>query len=131
MRLVELTILVPENRLTDFYTLFGNWNRKLKAETPEVTEEPQTIERTLPERVSSSRYQAIAQLFEGAPDTISFTFEEIEKAVGSPLPATARNHRAWWSNTNRNSQARAWMGEGFAVTGVDMDGEQVSFAREG
>ena len=130
MALVELTILVPENRLTDFYALFGNWNRGLRAENLEVAEETPAIkEPTSPKRSSSSRYQAIAQLFEGAADTISLTFTEIEEAVGSPLPATARKHRAWWSNTERNSQARAWMGEGFTVVGVDMDNERVSFAR--
>jgi hypothetical protein len=49
--------------------------------------------------------------------SLKFTFAEIEKLIGRPLPRSAYERDAWWSNedpaTTRHSQNRAWKLAGF------------------
>lgn len=50
--------------------------------------------------------------------TISLQLIEIETIIGSPLPASASKHRAWWSNDNTHPQAKAWLMAGWRVSEV-------------
>jgi hypothetical protein len=54
------------------------------------------------------------------------TFDDIEKVLGFPLPDSARQHQAWWSN-QRRAQSLAWESAGWKTTGVDLDQERVTF----
>ncbi|MBI5137582.1 MAG: hypothetical protein HZA24_09675 [Nitrospirae bacterium] len=59
-------------------------------------------------------------------------FERIEGILHSPLPKSARRHRAWWGNEEGGSHvhARAWMEAGWHVTFVRMEEQTVTFSRE-
>ena len=63
--------------------------------------------------------------------TARISFKEIETLLGDKLPASARVHRAWWSNeTNtRHVQAHAWKNAGWTVAEVDQASGQVTFRR--
>jgi hypothetical protein len=84
-----------------------------------------------PQRAAlSSRYAGIGEYLkaQGGP-TAEASFEQLEAAIGNSLPASAERHRAWWANTERNTQARVWMEEGWRVDRVDFDQRKVSFSR--
>ena len=52
---------------------------------------------------------------------ISLSFRRIKEIIGTPLPKSATDHRAWWSNqvdANNRSQANAWLAAGFSVSSV-------------
>jgi hypothetical protein len=58
------------------------------------------------------------------------TFAEIDELIGG-LPASARRHRAWWSNERdgRHVQARAWIDAGWIVSDVNFAAEWVRFTK--
>jgi len=59
------------------------------------------------------------------------SFAEIEKIVGDKLPASARKHRAWWSNNPDNSvMTKAWLVAGWISSDVDMMGMKLVFRRD-
>ena len=61
---------------------------------------------------------------------VALSFEQIERIIGGPLPASARKHAAWWSNSPRGHvNARAWLGAGYASGGVDLQRERLVFKR--
>ena len=61
---------------------------------------------------------------------ISMSFEDIERVVGSKLPQSAFNHRAWWSNNPTNSvMTKAWLAAGFRSEDVDMTARRLVFSR--
>src|SRR5687767_2595173 len=59
---------------------------------------------------------------------ITLSFGEIETILGNQLPASARRHAAWWSNSARNSYSRIWLGAGFRAH-ASLSGERVRFHR--
>lgn len=62
-------------------------------------------------------------------ETLTLTLADIE-ALGITLPPSARMQRAWWSNRSKGAlQARAWMGAGYHVVDIDLELEQVTFAK--
>jgi hypothetical protein len=60
---------------------------------------------------------------------ISLGFADIEDILGFALPASAQEHRAWWSNDASHSQACAWLDAGWRVASVSLDAQRVRFAR--
>lgn len=60
------------------------------------------------------------------------SFGEVEHVLGRALPASARQHRAWWSNQTGqgHSQSHAWREAGWRTTKVDLAEERVEFVRE-
>ena len=57
------------------------------------------------------------------------TFRQVEAVLGFALPNSARRYEAWWSNTDTHSQAKAWLGAGWATADVHVAAERVSFVR--
>lgn len=57
-------------------------------------------------------------------------FEAIEEVLGFPLPDSARQYPAWWSNQMR-SQSLSWQLAGWKATSVDLKGETVTFVYVG
>lgn len=55
----------------------------------------------------------------------------IERILGRSLPASARKHRAWWSNESAgtHSHARAWLGVGWHVESLDLSAGVVQFRK--
>jgi hypothetical protein len=61
---------------------------------------------------------------------VSMTFAEIERVVGSKLPAKAQKHRAWWSNNaSNNVMTKAWLDAGYRSERVDMQARKLVFRR--
>lgn len=82
---------------------------------------------------NDSRYAPLAIWLQKQPlnqETIPLTFRQVEEIIGESLPASARKHRAWWSNhLEFNPQARQWWEVGWRVATVRMTEEIVVFAR--
>lgn len=59
-------------------------------------------------------------------------FADVEQVLGRRLPASARAHRAWWSNQTGagHSQARAWREAGWRTGSVDLQAQRVEFRRD-
>jgi hypothetical protein len=56
------------------------------------------------------------------------TFAEVEDVLGFALPASARNHQAWWANdVTTHSHARAWLAARYRTAGVNLTAERVTF----
>ena len=61
---------------------------------------------------------------------VQMSFTEIEQVIGAKLPASATQHRAWWSNNpSNNVMTEAWKEAGFESEDVDMKGRHVAFRR--
>lgn len=62
------------------------------------------------------------------------SFSALEAILGFRLPNSARLHRPWWSNSsagNGHSHALAWQAAGWATEAVDLNGETLTFRRQG
>ena len=57
------------------------------------------------------------------------SFADIEAVIGCDLPASARNHRAWWANDRSKCNALAWIDAGWQTAEVNMDAETLRFQR--
>ncbi|MEO8114199.1 MAG: hypothetical protein ABI655_07465 [Phenylobacterium sp.] len=79
-----------------------------------------------------NKYQALSDRLASHPrDQWGASFAELEEILGFPLPKSAREREAWWSNetlTDR-SQKLAWLNEGWRVETVDQAAELVTFRR--
>ncbi len=63
-------------------------------------------------------------------DSIKMTFKEIESVIDDTLPASARKHRAWWSNNPSNSVITyAWLAAGYKTSAVNMESETLVFRK--
>lgn len=61
---------------------------------------------------------------------VRMTFSEIERLIRSKLPASAKEHRAWWSNNPLNSViTKAWLEAGYRTEEVDMAGRTLVFRK--
>ena len=82
---------------------------------------------------STSRYAPIAAWLRSQPkalERVELSFAEVEKTMGGDLPASARQHRSWWSNdAHRHVQSREWLDVSWRVASVNLGEERVTFAR--
>ena len=61
-----------------------------------------------------------------ADDRWDATFRDVEVVLGGPLPASARKHQAWWSNTTSLVSGKSWLAAGWRTTQrADPGGEGV------
>lgn len=58
------------------------------------------------------------------------SFSDVERVLGTPMPESARKHRAWWANDGY-AQSAAWLAAGWKTTNVDMANEKVTFVYTG
>ena len=64
-------------------------------------------------------------------ERIAMTFDNVERVIGSNLPASARKHRAWWGNDpSRNAVACAWLEAGYKTESVNIEREILTFRRD-
>ncbi|GAA5531041.1 DUF4268 domain-containing protein [Herpetosiphon gulosus] len=81
----------------------------------------------------SSRYDRLAQWLRSQPrktDRVPLSFEQIEQIIESPLPESARKHRAWWANdSHAHVQSISWLAADWKVSYINMDQEMVTFSR--
>jgi len=78
-----------------------------------------------------SKYSPLGEfLKDQSAAQVPMTFKEIERLTGHKLPASALQHRAWWSNNPRNSViTNAWLKAGFRSEQVDMARRKLVFRR--
>ena len=62
-------------------------------------------------------------------DSLMLSFCEIEKIVGFELPQSAKNHRAFWANTDSHSLSLSWLSVGYEVSEVNLEYQRVQFTR--
>ncbi len=119
----EARVLVPEERIPEFYRMVGVWlDRDEGARKPE------------PKLSPKSRYAPLQEHLEGVSrdrKAVKMRFEDIGKALGRALPRSAYAHRAWWANTGSHAQALAWLSAGWKVEHVDLPETSVEFVRKG
>ena len=61
---------------------------------------------------------------------VRLSFEEIESIIGRELPASAKEHRAFWANDPKHSQAKAWLDAGMYAKDLNLDTQAISFIRK-
>lgn len=79
-----------------------------------------------------SKYQPLTAFLKGSSaNQVPLTFAEVERILGSKLPASAYEHPAWWANDAGNShvQARAWLNAGYRTERIDKHTKTLVFAR--
>lgn len=101
------------------------------APSPRHAPEPAPAVGSLPVQ-SGGAYAPLGAHLAAAPGiTVDLSFRAIERIIGRALPASARTHRAWWSNerSGTHSHARAWMTTGWLIDNVDVNAGIVRFRR--
>ena len=80
-----------------------------------------------------SKYESLTTYLSAKRQTsILMTFEKIEGVLGTKLPPSAYNHRAWWSNNPTNNvMTHAWLRAGYKTASVDMEGQKLMFKKSG
>jgi hypothetical protein len=79
-----------------------------------------------------SKYHRLKTYLHGqGGEWFSTSFSQVESVLGFPLPASARKHRAWWTNLldGTHTQAHAWMDAGWRVWSVDLAAGRLEFQR--
>jgi hypothetical protein len=77
-----------------------------------------------------SKYDPLQQfLKQSVKDDLTLSFDEIAHLLGSGLPPSAYNHRAWWGNDQYKVQSIAWSKAGWKVDAVDQNKKWVRFRR--
>ncbi len=134
MALTEVIVLIPEERVGDFYRLVGAWmtGGSLADEASTPRSRRRASGGGTPTLSSNSRYAPLHKHLADLKADLNeyeMSFEEISTVMGADLPKSARDHRAWWANTESHSQALAWISAGWKVDGVDLDNELIHFTR--
>jgi hypothetical protein len=64
-------------------------------------------------------------------NTLTLSFEQVERAMNNPLPKSAYGRLTWWSNEIHTglSHKNAWLNTGWNVESVDLAGKRVQFIR--
>lgn len=79
-----------------------------------------------------SKYNALRDyLNREAKLEVTLDFAKIEDILGSPLPRSAYEYPAWWSEgeTGRHVQNRAWFDAGYSVESFNLNQRHVTFRR--
>lgn len=115
--MVEVTVLVPQERVAEFYAMVGKWLDNTNDEP--IKQEPAT---------NNKYYPLYQHLTNQEQRTVTLTFDEIESILGrtGALPPSSKEHRAWWANTDSHVQAKAWLAAGWRITHIDLDGHPKS-----
>jgi CBS domain-containing protein len=83
--------------------------------------------------VVQSKYAPLAAHLAQLPrdmERIGISFDTIETIIKAPLPAAAREHRAWWANDpTGHVQSAQWLEVNWRVSAINMTKEWVEFAR--
>jgi hypothetical protein len=82
-----------------------------------------------------SKYTPLQNYLSGLPanqNDITLTFEQIERILNDPLPASAYQHQAWWANEQDGNhvEAHAWLNAGWRVDSFDQTKKWVRFIRQ-
>lgn len=88
---------------------------------------------TIETGAGGGRYTALADWLQSQPgriDQTPLTFTQIEEIIRTELPASARNHRAWWANDSvRHRHSQLWLDAGWRTTYINLGEGRVTFSR--
>ena len=78
-----------------------------------------------------SKYSGLASYLRAQDKpSIAMTFADVERIIGTKLPASAARHRAWWSNNPDNNVAtKEWLAAGYVTEQVDINKQVLVFRR--
>ena len=81
---------------------------------------------------SMSKYDPLMHHLKGSHGKlVELTFHDVEEVLGFPLPASARRHAAWWSNSGgTHVQSAAWQSAGYRTEDVNLAQETIRFVPE-
>lgn len=82
-----------------------------------------------------NKYLPLETWFREQPITktrLKLTFDQVEKILGAPLPASATKLTTWWTNVLPKIQSHrtAWLNNGWKVVEFDQKARWVKFVRE-
>ncbi len=134
MELTEVIVLIPEDRVGDFYRVVGAWmgGANLVDESAAPRGRRRAANGAPPTLSPSSRYAPLHRHLANVSKDLKayeMSFDEITTVMGASLPQSAQDHRAWWANTESHSQALAWISAGWKVDGVDLNRRLIHFTR--
>ena len=101
----------------------------------QVTDQPQAEIQIIAEesRPMESKYAALADYLQSQPggkDVVQLSFEKIEEIIGSPLPASAYEHRAWWANDSQgHTHSQIWLDAGWRTNYLNRTENIITFVR--
>jgi hypothetical protein len=77
------------------------------------------------------KYEPLGQfLRKQEAEFLPMRFAEIERLLGDKLPASSKEHRAWWSNNpSNNVMTRQWLDAGYETEAVDLAAERLVFRK--
>lgn len=78
------------------------------------------------------KYQPLQEYLrrQGQPE-VTLTIDAIEQLIGTPLPASARRQRGWWSNRHEGAvQAKAWIEVGYETDEIDLAQGHIRFRKQ-
>ncbi|HZG45196.1 MAG TPA: type II toxin-antitoxin system VapB family antitoxin [Allosphingosinicella sp.] len=81
-----------------------------------------------------SSYKPLADfLSRKKADQWDASFDDVERALGRPLPQSAYRYNAWWANQTGpgHSQTQGWRSVGWRTAKLDLERKRVRFEREG
>ncbi len=122
---------------------------KLKQANPEIDSSNQKEAELVPEEATlggatadfvvtesirgGGRYAPLADWLQSQPgrnDNMPLTFNQIEEIIGSDLPPSAREHRAWWANDSvGHTHSQLWLDAGWRTTYVNLSEGRITFSR--
>jgi hypothetical protein len=81
-----------------------------------------------------TKYLPLEEWFRKQPKTarqLKLTFNQVEKILGTPLPASATKLKTWWTNFHPKIQSHrtAWLNHGWVVSEFDQKARWVKFVR--
>lgn len=78
-----------------------------------------------------SKYTELEQYLENLDDDVWVApFKDIEDILGFPLPRSAYQYQAWWSNQSMgHSQTSAWRNAGWKTSQLDLKAQEVTFLK--
>jgi hypothetical protein len=82
------------------------------------------------ERIGTTMERLTDYLRASGVDRLELRISEIESIVGTPLPESAKNWRAFWNNSDHNNFSRYWLSAGYRVTTRTASPGVVGFVRE-
>ncbi len=135
MNLTEVIVLIPEERVGEFYRMVGSWltsEPKDEVATRRGRRRRKGSEEGAPALSATSRYAPLNKHLANVPKSTKsyeMSFDEINSVIGAELPKSAYDHRAWWANTESHSQSLAWIAAGWRVDSVDLEKQLINLVR--
>ncbi len=134
MRVVDVTVSVPRERLGEFYALLGRFfgsSESAEDASRVSSEAPAGQEASAPAvgRVTGRYAPLYEHLLRTQGNRLEMSFGEVERVLGKELSTSSRKYRENWANSEGNYFGQSWLRAGWKVAAVDLRMERVRFER--